>query len=263
MSPRVALCISGQPRNIRDTFPYIYNHIILPNNADVFFHTYFDPQNTVLEKTHIGRGDCSVDPNVVDELVQLYKPVRYAVEKPRNFERTSLYVPENRIRMSRELNPQTNWDRDQHKKHVLKNMMSMYYSMFKANELKELYSYETGIQYDYVIRARFDLVPLQPILCNTLDPTKLHFHDLGQPEGQMCDWFNIGSNSVMNIFTSVFHSMEYLNSYTYFSRDDRQPNLVEGQEGGGFNEYLTRDIIHLHKIPTQAHNFQVILHPRN
>lgn len=260
---KVAVCISGQPRNVKDTFPYIYHHILLPNQADVFLHTYFDPNNLTMEKTHLGRGDCQLQPNLIDEILELYKPVRSLVEPPKSFKRSSIIVPKNRLRMSKELNPQMNWTDDEHNAHVLKNMMSMYYSIFKANELKENYSYETGIQYDYVIRLRFDCIPLQPILCSSLDPSKFHFQKLGQPDEQMCDWINIGSNSIMNIFSSVYFSMDYLNSYRYFPAEARIPNTVEGQEGGGFNEYLTRDILSLHKIPVEGHDFRCILHPRN
>ena len=31
---KVALCISGQPRSAIETFPFIYENIIIPNNAD-------------------------------------------------------------------------------------------------------------------------------------------------------------------------------------------------------------------------------------
>jgi hypothetical protein len=260
---RVAVCISGQPRNARDTFPYIYNHIVIPNNADVFIHTYFDPENLVMEKTHIGRGDCQLDAKVIDEIIHNYKPVRYLVEKPKAFAKPNIIVPENRIRMSKELNPCDDWDVEQHKKHVLKNMMSMYYSIFKANELKENYANEQGFVYDYVIRVRFDLVPMMPIQCASLDPNVLYYHDLGQPENQPCDWINIGSNMVMNIYSSVYFHLEYLNSYMFYSKADRLINTVEGQGGGGFNEYLTRDILSLHKIPVRGLNLQCILHPKN
>jgi len=47
---RVALCLSGQPRNALYTFSYIYNNIIKPNNADVFMHLNFENDNRYIIK---------------------------------------------------------------------------------------------------------------------------------------------------------------------------------------------------------------------
>lgn len=258
---KVAVCISGQPRGARDTFPYIYNNIILPNNADVFFHVNFDSDTLTMEKTHIGRGDCTLDKNIIDDLVQLYKPVAYIVEKPRNFYKPSVIVPEGRLKMSKAYNPTVGWSDEEHRYHVLKQIMSMYYSIFKANELKENYSTEKGFTYDYVIRIRFDIVPLEPILCSTLDPRFLYYQDLSQPQGQISDWINIGSNMVMNVYSSIYTHFEYINSFEYFQKDTRLP-CSESDICGGFNEYMLRDMMTLHKIPCLGKNFRCILHPK-
>jgi hypothetical protein len=42
---KVAICISGQPREATLCFPFIYENIIKPNNADVFMHMNFDKEN--------------------------------------------------------------------------------------------------------------------------------------------------------------------------------------------------------------------------
>lgn len=259
---KVAVCLSGQPRNVAECFPYIYNHIILPNKADVFIHTYFDPENLVMEKSHIGRGECQLQENTVDQIVQLYNPVGILVEKPKTFWKPTIVVPELKIKCSYSMNGDKGWDREQHKKHMLKNMMSMYYSIFKANELKETYANEKGFVYDYVIRARFDLVPMGPIVCENLDPNILYYHEMNQPEHLVSDWINIGSNLTINIYSSVYFHLEYLNSYNYFPKTERLPNKNEGEDGGGFNEYLTRDILTLHKIPVCGVNLHCILHPK-
>ena len=39
---KVALCLSGQARNATAMAPLIIKNIIEPNNADVFFHTWYD-----------------------------------------------------------------------------------------------------------------------------------------------------------------------------------------------------------------------------
>src|SRR6185436_17770941 len=40
---KVAVCLSGQPRYALECFPFIYQHIIEPNNADVFIHMNYAP----------------------------------------------------------------------------------------------------------------------------------------------------------------------------------------------------------------------------
>lgn len=258
---KVAVCLSGQPRGARETFPYIYNHIIRPNNADVFFHANFDSENLTMEKTHLGRGDCTLDKGIIDDLVQMYKPLAYLVEKPRDFYKPSITVPEKRIKMSKDYNPIDGWTDKEHSHHVMKQLMSMYYSIFKANELKENYSTEKGFTYDYVIRIRFDIVPLEPILCSTLDPHFLHYQDMGHPEGQISDWINISSNMVMNIYSSIYTHFEYINSFEYFQKDARPP-CSESDVCGGFSEFMVRDMMILHKIPCRGKNFRCILHPK-
>ena len=55
---RVAVCLSGQPRNALITYEYIFQNIIQPNNADVFIHMNYDENNLYMEKTHIDKGNC-------------------------------------------------------------------------------------------------------------------------------------------------------------------------------------------------------------
>jgi hypothetical protein len=260
---KVAVCLSGQPRAALDCFPFIYHNLILPNQADVFFHTYFDPDNLTMEKTHIGRGDCSVSPTLIEDLLQRYRPVKYLVEKPKSFFKPNMIVPSSRIKMSQEINKPQGWEVDQHKRHVLKGMMSMFYSIFKANELKENFANEQGFTYDYVIRVRFDCMPLQPIFCVNLQPNVLYYNDLGQPDKMPADWLNIGSNSIMNIYSSIYLNLEYFNSFEFFPLEERLPITVDTHECGGFNEYFVRDIMKLYRIPIQGLSIQCPLHRKS
>ena len=67
------------------------------------------------------------------------------------------------------------------------------------------------------------------------------------------DWLNFGSNSIMNVYASLFLHMEYLNKYTFYKKDDRLLNLLEPSDDcGGLYEHMLRDLMHLHKIPKQA-----------
>jgi hypothetical protein len=257
---RVAVCLSGQPRKALDTYPNIYEYIIKPNNADVFIHMHYDASNSYIEKTHMDNGSCFCEPNVDKTIIDLYKPKRFLVEAPRNFQKPAFNVPEKRIDSVVRMNAHKNMSRDDAKPHFVKQMTSMFYSIYKSNELKELYANENNIQYDYVIRIRFDLLPEQPIHCSQLDPRFIHYIEMGHPDNLISDWLNIGSNAIMNIYASIYLHMDYLNIFAYFRKDERMPNTFEPSDiCGGISEYLVRDIMHLHRISKRGLNYRAKL----
>jgi hypothetical protein len=248
---RVALCLSGQPRKAIETYKNIYEYIIKPNNADVFIHMNYE--NGYFEKTHIDNGTCIFPDGLDKEVVDLYKPISYQIEKPHDFKKPSFQVPENRIKNIQKMNHHKNWTDDQCKQHFIKQMTSMYYSIYKCNELKEVYSNEQGIKYDYVIRSRFDFCPFSPLICSQLDPSYLHYVELAQPDHIISDWFNVGSNSIMNVYASMYLQMDYLNTFTYFKKEDRHENTLEPSEVcGGMAEHMLRDLMHLYRIPKRG-----------
>jgi hypothetical protein len=253
---RVAVCLSGQPRKALDTYSNIYEYIIKPNNADVFIHMHYDASNSYIEKTHMDNGSCFCEPNVDKTIIDLYKPKRFLVEAPRNFQKPAFNVPEKRVDAVVRMNAHKNMSRDVAKPHFVKQMTSMFYSIYKSNELKELYANENNIQYDYVIRIRFDLLPEQPIYCSQLDPRFIHYIEMGHPDNLISDWFNIGSNAIMNIYASMYLHMDYLNTFLYFNKDARMPNTCEPSDiCGGVCEHLLRDIMYLHRIPKRGLNY--------
>jgi hypothetical protein len=250
---RVALCISGQPRKAMETFPYIYDNIIGPNNADVFIHMNFDKENTRIEKLHMDNGTCDLDPDIDQKVIDLYKPVKYLIESPKNFHKPNLEVPEKRIENVMKMNAHRKWDREQTKNHIIKQLMSMYYSIYKCNELKETYANENGFVYDYVIRLRFDFVPYAPLYCNKLNPNFIHYLGIQQKDELISDWLNIGSNSIMNIYASLYLHVEYLNTFKFYKKNQRISNTLEPSDiCGGYHEHMLRDIMHLHRIPKNA-----------
>jgi hypothetical protein len=258
---RVAVCLSGQPRSVRETFPYIYNNIIKPNNADVFIHTYFDPDNLYMEKIQLDRGNCSIDASIMDTVLELYKPKVYLVEKPKNFTKINFKMTEFRLKSSRELNKHKNWTDEEHTKHIIKQMMSQYYSIYKSNELKENYANENGFVYDFVIRLRFDLVPHQILTCEHYNPNFIYYQAMGHPDHLISDWINFGSNLIMNIYSSIYLHFEYLNTLDFFTKEMRLENTLEKSDVcGAFSEYMIRDIMTLHHIPSKPFDIACILH---
>ena len=247
---RVALCISGQPRSALSTFPYIMKNIIEPNNADVFIHMHYDSENFFMEKSHADKGNCILEKGLDQQLIDLYKPKKYLIENPRNFQKPNINIPEKRLERSKQMNSHKEWTDKEHRSYIIKQLTSMYYSIYKSNELKEIYANENGFVYDYVIRIRFDLLPLEPLYCSNLDSNYIHYIEMGQPDQLISDWLNIGSNLTMNIYASLYLNMEYLNTFKYYKKEERLPNLLEPSDVcGGLSEHMLRDLMFLYKIP--------------
>lgn len=250
---KIAVCISGQPRKALETYNNIHKYIIEPNNADVFIHMHYDINNPYMEKTHMDNGSCIYEKDIDKKLIELYKPISYLIEAPRNFQKPCFNVPDKRIDSVVKMNAHKNMSCNNAKTHFVKQMTSMYYSIYKCNELKELYANENNIYYDYVIRIRFDLLPEYPLICSQLDPRFIHYIDMGQPDNIISDWLNIGSNAIMNVYASMYLHMDYLNTFLYYNKDSRIPNTLEPSDVcGGVCEHLLRDIMHLHNIPKRG-----------
>ena len=117
---RVAVCLSGQPRKAIETYPYIYENIIKTNTADVFIHMNYE--NGYIEKTHMDKGTCFFQEGFDQKVIELYKPISYLVEKPRDFKKPSFQVPEKRIRNIQKMNQHKQWTDEQCKTHFVKQL---------------------------------------------------------------------------------------------------------------------------------------------
>lgn len=247
--PRVAVCISGQPRAAKETFHLINNNIIRPNGADVFIHMNFDQNALYMEKSHADNGRCQLEPGIDKWVIEHYQPKRWLVEAPRDYKNEVIGMSQKRLENHKKMNHHKNWSEQQHQEYIKRQMYNMYYSIYKANELKELYMLETGIHYDYVFRLRFDITPRDIIRSRDYEPDYIYYLDIGQPDALISDWLNFGSNAIMNVYASIFLHLEYLNNFRFMKKEDREANLLEPSDTyGGIYEHLLRDIMYLHKI---------------
>ena len=151
------------------------------------------------------------------------------------------------------MNGNKGWSEKQHIEYTVRQIYNSYYSIYKCNELKELYALENNIHYDYVIRIRFDITPKDKLICSNYDSNFIHYLDIGQPDELISDWLNFGSNCIMNVYASLFLHIEYLNKYTFYKKNERLLNLLESSdECGGLYEHMLRDLMYLHKIPKKG-----------
>lgn len=254
---KVALCISGQIRNIEKTYPSIYENIIKPNNADVFIHAWFDKDN--LQSYSIDQNrEAQLTSDIDKKIIELYKPKKILFEKQKCFANSysNLYVPdswkEGALQMMSKTKEKT---LDTANLHIIQNSMSMWYSIYKCNELKEEYAVENNFSYDYVIRTRFDLILCEPLYVSNYDGNKLHYININQPDNIVCDWFNFGNNTIMNVYASMYLQIGLLNSYKFIPKNKRLPMTFRPSNDGMWgNEYFIRDMYHLYNIDTVAIN---------
>jgi hypothetical protein len=203
---RVALCLSGQPRFIERAFPSISEHLIKPNNADVFFHAWYHQdllgQRFVTNKNGIPEDDLgsTYSKEIRESLLDLYKPKHHFFEN-------QLAIRDPLIDVSRILNTHAKtYTRDE----FVRMIYSSWYSIQKSNLAKEIYRLKNDISYDFVIRARFDSTLNLPVPCAGLTKHSLYVDNRQLPENMIPDWFAVSSNEISNMYSAGYNLIEYL-----------------------------------------------------
>ena len=157
---KTAICLHGISSGMTDKLPdgqgdieksfeMIRDNIILPNDSDVYMHTW-------------SHGD-------VEEVISSYAPKKSLVEKQIVFHENNWLDNLKHIRRRLFYN---------HDHKSRKNsLLSRWYSLMKSVELARLNEIELGIKYDYIFVTRFDLSLNQKITFKNLDQTKFYVGD--------------------------------------------------------------------------------------
>jgi hypothetical protein len=259
---KVAVLLVGQPRNAIQCSENILKNIILPNNADVFIHTWYDKDNLYMEKGEKDRGNCICDSQLDVKLLEIYKPKAFCIEKQKfnnfnNYGCNYYECPDKYLANVSKDGKNKELTLEEVKLRILKyTHLSQLYSIFKCNLLKEEYSLENNILYDCVIKVRFDINITSPIICSHYSMDRIYFQYIGQPDNLISDWFNMGSNEIMNVLASIFLNIKYLNNYQgYYKSSERLPvSLWDTTKCNISPEFFIRDMMHKYKIPAQAIN---------
>lgn len=210
---KIAICISGQARNFKQSYESLKTHLLDKYDCDIYFHTW---KSINFESTNFGFGNniYSLTDNDYKDLIQLYKPKNYIIEKPIVFDASEYKCPI--------------W------RQPLNNTLSMFHSIYKSIQLIE----ET---YDYVIRTRFDLdyskfnleLPQEGIILPEWN-TDVRVKDRGH-----YDVFAIGKQQDMDVYSKVFS-----NIISYITNDEQFLNFLSGgwpgQDSPLRNEYLLK-----------------------
>ena len=156
---KIALCLSGQPRFVEQAFPNIYKTLIEPNNPDVFYHCWHDGESPGkkfvdynvewdTKNTYSLDSNSSYEHNVIEKINDLYgKWIKGSVSEP------EMNFMDDRLQLKKTLATHA----AHYSREYFVNMLhSSWNSILKSNMLKEQYRLTNNIQYDFVIRARFD-----------------------------------------------------------------------------------------------------------
>ena len=173
---KIALCLSGQPRCVKQGYEYHKKNLLDHYDVDVFCHVWDSP----------GVEDVSV-----------YAPVAAMIEKP---------LTNDLSKYTRVPPPQPNWK----VKDPARAAWNLTYSLMKANELKIINEEETITTYDWVIRSRYDFALNVVIPFVELDNTKLYVpncrmtpqRDFGN------DQFAFSSSKNMDKYADCFNQIE-------------------------------------------------------
>jgi hypothetical protein len=210
---KIAICISGQPRNFKQSYKSLKKYFLNKYNCDIYFHTW---KINNFESTNFGFGNnqYSLTENDYNELIELYQPKKYILEQPIVFDASGYKCPI--------------W------RQPLNNTLSMFYSLYKSFQLIEE-------KYDYVIRTRFDIdyskfnlkLPQEGIILPEWN------NDIRVKDRGYYDVFAIGKQQDMIVYSQTFS-----NIISYITNDEQFLYSLSGgwpgQDSPLRNEYLLK-----------------------
>lgn len=210
---KIAICISGQPRNFKQSYESLKKYFLNKYDCDIYFHTW---KINNFESTNFGFGNnqYSLTENDYIELIELYQSKKYVLEQPIIFDASEYKCPI--------------W------RQPLNNTLSMFYSLYKSFQLVEE-------KYDYVVRTRFDIdyskfnleLPQEGIILPEWN-TDIRVKDRGY-----YDVFAIGKQQDMIVYSQTFS-----NIISYITNDEQFLYSLSGgwpgQDSPLRNEYLLK-----------------------
>lgn len=196
---KVALLLCGlAPENFEKYYPSIKKTLIEPFSSDIFISSW--------------KSDYS------DDLFSLYNPKLIRLE---NLEDISI-----KHRLNEYLNFLHEIDYTGNKSISMNNRYTMFYKIFDANQLRKEYEKRKGIEYDLIIRSRFDLsfehrhssCTLGPFLYNCIIDSEINsslkedklFLRMDGGGDFVWDQFAFGNNKNMDIYCDTFLNLEKL-----------------------------------------------------
>ena len=229
---KTALCISGHLRTFNYTYSSILENIIEPLNCDVFIHTW----NVLGAPTGKNIGDINKQNdktlNYLDLIDKTYAPKLISIEngtsKLTEFikETSDIKVPS---------------DEQQYVMTHIGLHISMFYSLFAANNLKKEYENITG-KYDLVIRLRPDLHFYEKLTFDRFeDKNSIYVPEIATYTNDgLNDQVAIGSSELMDKYCDIYNEVQ--NYYRHHKCTARPESMIKYHLDNNKINYIKSDI---------------------
>ena len=197
MNKKGAICLYGQPRFFYCNHTLL--HLINEYELDVFFHVWWQPNHSYSYAPWANiQQDIQVNDEHIDQLLEMYKPISYIIEPPRQFDTNATFENETNEYMRKVGEYIRNG-----------NLKSQYYSWMKSAEIRQKYEQEHGFQYDFVVKARFDTYIHRPIFIDEMNFDQLNVPDNCYQDVHVYnDNFSISSSAIHNIVCNLYNNVE-------------------------------------------------------
>jgi len=251
---KIAVCISGQPRNYEKGYQELKKWFLDRYNCDIYIHTW---KGKTMEAGHKYAKERSYEfiEEDYNQILELFQPTDYHFQKPIPFDNTDIKGPTIGYKLN--------------------SALSASYSIYAAYQLAK----QSNIEYDLIIRTRFDLEftdyisPECIFLKNLslLDFNKINLFEYPKTEegyptrlSEVDDLFAIGNPKVSEVYSNYFsfilHNVylnpdykEFLDNYISENPDPIYPesllkyhlvsNNVEINYVNSLTEHFTANII--------------------
>ena len=214
---KIAISISGLPRCYKEGYKELKKWFLDKYDCDIYIHTWYDTKTTFKTGHNFAphKGYKFTDEDY-QNVLELYQPKNYTFQKPITFDINGIIS-----KLGVKLN----------------SSLSAYYSILHSFNLIK----ESGIEYDYIIRTRFDLKFTDYISpdciflkdLSLLDPNQLNFFqysdDPSVRASEIDDLFAVGSLDVIEVYSNTF---SYMLNYLYMNKEYKEwlNNLVPNPE---------------------------------
>lgn len=173
---KIALCLSGQPRSVKQGYEFVKKNILDGNDVTVFCQVW--------------DADGAAD-------VEIYKPEVVLLEKSLTTDLSKYTnVPP----------PQPNWK----VKDPARSTWNQLYAIKVANTLKSVYEQNENMKFDWVIRSRYDFAINVKIPFAELDNSKLYIPNCRQVPNRDFgnDQFAFSSSENMDKYADTFTHLD-------------------------------------------------------
>jgi len=203
----VAICLSGAIKFV-DNGLHTINKISSLYNTKLFIHSWeiedfinFNSHSLSIRNVSLSNGNFSYYDHYENNMFDKYKYENISIER---YEDKQKYFQDIFNNIKFDIYEQ---------RHDL-GVLSMFYSIYKSNELKVQYEKKNNIKFDCVIRIRSD-----SLIRNDLILTEYNMNNLNIPNGGdwggLNDQFAFGNSDVMNLYSETFNNIKKIKRSMY------------------------------------------------